>query len=137
MIKDKFNSAAGSFPVASDGLPSHSQIQVFNDPDTVGEGRTALNFDVSKYLPYLEDSELTEAQGKELLESLWVIVVGFVDLGFGTSPIQQAMDKSKVIEGTATAAMVVSVPGQSETAKQTDEARSSRAPREWRTHEPY
>lgn len=54
----------------------------------------SLKFDPKPYLHHLADSELTEAQKEELLETLWQIMVHFVDLGLGFSPAQQAMDKS-------------------------------------------
>ena len=37
----------------------------------------------------LEESDLTPAQQKELIETLWSIVVAFVDLGFDLHPVQQ------------------------------------------------
>lgn len=53
-----------------------------------------LTFDPTPYLHHLAESDLTEAQKHELLETLWSIIVSFVDMGFRISPIQQAMDKS-------------------------------------------
>ena len=49
----------------------------------------ALSFDYEKYAPYLEDADLTEEQKREFLETLWSIMVSFVDLGFGIHPVQQ------------------------------------------------
>lgn len=51
--------------------------------------RPALTLDVALYESYLQDSDLTENQRQEFLETLWSIVVGFVDLGFGIHPLQQ------------------------------------------------
>ena len=59
---------------------------------------TALSFDYEEYAPYLEDSDLTEEQKREFLETLWNIMVSFVDLGFGIHPIQQASGQDWSIE---------------------------------------
>lgn len=45
--------------------------------------------DVEKYLPYLADCELTEAQQVEILQALWSIMKSFVDLSFGLDSVQQ------------------------------------------------
>lgn len=52
----------------------------------------ALSFDFTEYRKFIEDSDLSEAQQEELLGALWVIIVGFVDLGFHIHPVQQALD---------------------------------------------
>lgn len=39
-------------------------------------------FDWQDWLPYLADSAATEDQKKELIETLWQIVLAFVDLGW-------------------------------------------------------
>jgi len=49
-----------------------------------------LTLDVALYEQYLVESDLTEDQKREFLEALWSIIVGFVDLGFGIHPVQQA-----------------------------------------------
>ena len=50
-----------------------------------------LSLDTSKYLPYLAEFELTEAQQIEMLEALWSIMKTFVDIGFGVDPVQQIL----------------------------------------------
>lgn len=50
----------------------------------------ALTIDYELYEQYLDDSDLSEAQKREFLETLWNIIVSFVDLGFGVHPLQQA-----------------------------------------------
>lgn len=42
----------------------------------------ALRFDWTDWLPYLEDQDIPEDRKRELIESLWSIVVSFVDLGW-------------------------------------------------------
>lgn len=51
----------------------------------------SLALDTSKYLPYLADCELTEAQQVELLQALWSIMKNFVDLSFGLDSVQQLL----------------------------------------------
>jgi len=48
----------------------------------------ALRFDWADWLPYLEDQDVPEEQKRVLIETLWGIVVAFVDLGWqlNTSP---------------------------------------------------
>lgn len=55
----------------------------------------ALHFDVELYRHYFEDSGLTELQQREMLEALWILVVGFVDMGFGIHPVQHVLDGRK------------------------------------------
>ena len=52
----------------------------------------ALHFDVEQYRKYFEDSGLSDAQQREMLEALWILVVGFVDMGFGLHPVQHVLD---------------------------------------------
>lgn len=52
----------------------------------------ALRFDLDEYRKYIEDENLTDAQAEELLNAIWLIMVGFVDLGFGLHPVQQVLD---------------------------------------------
>lgn len=49
----------------------------------------AIRLDMEAFLPYLEGSDLSEAQKREFVETLWSIVVSFVDLGFALNPTQQ------------------------------------------------
>ncbi|MCB9992254.1 MAG: hypothetical protein H6873_01205 [Hyphomicrobiaceae bacterium] len=54
----------------------------------------ALRFDPQEYMQFVEDEDVTEAQAEELLGTIWLIVVAFVDLGFNIHPVQQVLDKS-------------------------------------------
>jgi len=49
----------------------------------------ALTIDWELYGKYLDESDLSEEQKREFIETLWPIVVSFVDLGFGIPPLQQ------------------------------------------------
>jgi len=46
----------------------------------------SLRFDWNDWLPYLEDEDIPEEQKRALIESLWSIVVAFVDLGWQLNP---------------------------------------------------
>ncbi len=50
--------------------------------------RPPAAFDAAKYEAMLDESDLSEAQKREFLETLWQIMVQFVDLGFGVHPLQ-------------------------------------------------
>ena len=59
-------------------------------PTTASTARPALKLDVARYEDMLKDCDLTEEQRQEFLETIWSIIVGFVDMGFGIHPVQQA-----------------------------------------------
>ncbi|GIT93146.1 hypothetical protein JANAI62_35700 [Jannaschia pagri] len=42
----------------------------------------SLSIDWDAYLPYLEDDDISDADKRALIETLWSIVTFFVDLGF-------------------------------------------------------
>lgn len=44
-------------------------------------------FDLEKYMALIDEPGLSEAQKIEMIEALWPIIIGFVDLGFGTASI--------------------------------------------------
>jgi len=48
-----------------------------------------LTIDWEAYSVMLEESDATDAQKRELIATLWSLVVAFVDLGFGVHPVQQ------------------------------------------------
>jgi hypothetical protein len=48
----------------------------------------ALSLDWELFGTYLEASDLTDAQKREFIETLWSLVVNFVDLGLGLHPLQ-------------------------------------------------
>ena len=54
--------------------------------------RPVITLDVSLYEAYLAESGMSDNQKHEFLEALWSIIVGFVDLGFGIHPVQQALE---------------------------------------------
>ena len=50
----------------------------------------SLTIDWDLYGRYLENSDLSDEKKREFIETLWSIVVGFVDLGFGIHPLQRS-----------------------------------------------
>ncbi len=54
-----------------------------NTPPTL-----SINWEL--YGKYLEESDLSDAEKREFLKTIWAIVVSAVDLGFGVHPVQQA-----------------------------------------------
>jgi len=49
-----------------------------------------LTIDWELYGKYLDESDLSDAEKRAFLETIWSIVVSAVDLGFGVHPVQQA-----------------------------------------------
>ncbi len=44
-----------------------------------------------RYLPLVSEMELTDEQAQELLQVIWNIMCGFVELGFGSNSIQRIL----------------------------------------------
>lgn len=53
-----------------------------------------LAFEPQTYRHFLDNTDWTDAQKDEFISALWKIIVGFVDLGFGMHPVQQALGMS-------------------------------------------
>ncbi|MCV6577165.1 MAG: hypothetical protein OIF58_15685 [Cohaesibacter sp.] len=53
----------------------------------------SLNIDLGAYGEFLEDSDLSDEQKLEFIQTLWSLVVNFVDLGLGCHPLQQACEQ--------------------------------------------
>ncbi len=51
--------------------------------------RPSLSIDWEVYAAMLEESDMPLDQQRELIETLWSIVVMFVDLGFDVNPVTQ------------------------------------------------
>lgn len=69
------------------------------DPPT--RKRPSIRLNLDDWLPYLEDSEATEAEKVELIETLWNIAMAFVDLGWdldsGEETSGQSLDLTAVL----------------------------------------
>lgn len=115
---------------------AQSEIVTKLDLDRADGGRSGLVFDVTKYMGFVEGMDLTEGQARQMLEAIWSIVVGFVDLGFGVHPVQQAMDKSQKLERRSTEAMVSLLTENTDINIEETVAQNARAPRGRGIHEP-
>lgn len=62
-------------------------------------GGRASKEDLREYLPYLGDTNLSEDQKIELLQTLWSIISAFVDQGFGVDSVHLARPQHQ--DGTA------------------------------------
>jgi len=62
-----------------------------------------LSVDWELYADALENSDLTDDEKREFIETLWGIIVAFVDLGFGIHPLQQALEEGSVEDEQITA----------------------------------
>ena len=49
-----------------------------------------LTIDWELYGKYLDESDLSDAEKRKFLETIWAMVVSAIDLGFGVHPVQQA-----------------------------------------------
>ena len=65
------------------GRPAAEVLDAVREPDAPAP---ALRFDWMDWLPYLEDQDVSKEQKRELIETLWSIVVAFVDLGWRLNP---------------------------------------------------
>lgn len=65
-----------------------------HDPPHTDKSHPVIAFDVERYQHFLDDQGLSADQKRAMLEALWSIIVGFVDLGFGIHPVQQACGQS-------------------------------------------
>ena len=67
-----------------EGLPQEAQ-----QTDRASVGVPPLRAEA--YWQYLDAMDLTDVQKSCILHTLWTIMVGFVDLGFGVDPVQQIL----------------------------------------------
>ena len=62
----------------------------------------SIGIDWDFYMQLLSESDAPDEQKRELIETLWNIVVAFVDLGFGVHPVQQAREQEAISKQIAT-----------------------------------
>ena len=72
-----------------DELPTNSTKNNAKNSDQKASQKIGLIFNWEDWLPYMEDTNIPETQKREMIETLWQIVVAFVDLGFELNPTQQ------------------------------------------------
>ncbi len=80
-----------------DGTDSRELLQSFTQAASEAAQNRVIHVDVEKYQHLLDDSGMSEAQKREVLEALWSMIVAFVDLGFGVHPVQESC--GKVLKG--------------------------------------
>jgi hypothetical protein len=52
------------------------------------------HFDIDKYIGLMHDVDLSEAQKKEVLTALWLVMTSFVDLSFASPAAVTPHDRS-------------------------------------------
>ena len=67
----------------------HSLIQSIEDSIDDPDRPPALTIDWQLYEHYLEESDLSDDDKRLFIETLWSIMVSFVDLGFRISPVEE------------------------------------------------
>ncbi len=63
-----------------------------NDKHEAEETPLTLEIDVEHYQSYLDDMDIPDEKKRELVEVIYSIVVQFVELGFGITTTDQALD---------------------------------------------
>lgn len=78
MIRDEFNLASAVWSAATkNGLPTASEIVI--EQSAIG---ASPGLDHAKYMHELEGLDLTDAQKRELLDTVWSIMTVFVEWGY-------------------------------------------------------
>ena len=57
-----------------------------------GQSYKTLTLDVDYYQSFLDDANIPDDKKQELIETLWNIVIQFVDMGYGIESTQQVID---------------------------------------------
>lgn len=58
--------------------------------------RRTVTVDVEKYQAYLDEMDISEAKKTEIIESLFFIMLAFVDLGIRIHPLQEVCGKEGI-----------------------------------------
>lgn len=77
-----------------------------DEPHKPAHAAPALRFDWEDWREYLDDCDIPDDQKRELIETLWAIVTGFVDLGFGLNPTQQICGETIDLKAVLDAAVL-------------------------------
>ena len=70
--------------------------------------RPSIRLDWRDWLPYLEDSEASEAEKRLIIETVWDIAMGFVDLGFDLDVAEESSGQSFDLTAALHAAVLYS-----------------------------
>ena len=79
-----------------------------------------LTVDWEAYVPLLEGSDLSDKDKREFVETLWSIVVGFVDLGFSVESPTRSCGQDVDADASSASHMVHSLVDQWDKAADTD-----------------
>lgn len=91
-----------------------------------GQNYKTLTLDVDYYQSFLDDADIPDDKKQELIETLWNIVVQFVDMGYGIHPLQQASDNAEnALRPSITKMIAEAVNEESENHKETNTERGS------------
>lgn len=71
-------------------LNARQRADFLNALGTVAEPKEGSHH-LDQYRHFLDDMDMTEERKTEYLEYLWNVVCNFVDLGYGTHPVQLAL----------------------------------------------
>ena len=63
-----------------------------HDPQQFENDSNALSLDIEYYQALLDDVDIPDTEKLELIETLWQIVVSFVELGFQIHPFNAVQD---------------------------------------------
>ena len=78
-------------------MPHDGTDKTANLPRDIAEGsaaRRSPRLDEERYLEMIEDMDASEAQKRELLQTLWTIMVSIADLGLGLDPVHMLLNES-------------------------------------------
>ena len=68
----------------------HRKSQLSEQCTEKNSTSTIVTVDYERYAHFLSDSDLSHEEKQAFLDAIWNIILGFIDLGFGVHPIQQA-----------------------------------------------
>lgn len=78
----------------------NEELSGMNSPTEESAGYPGmLELDVEKYLPYVENFDITEEQKVEYLRTLWSIMSAFVDLGWDVDSVPEFLPALHEISG--------------------------------------
>ena len=61
-------------------------------PLNTSADRPIITLDYDLYAHYLEDSDLSEAEKREFIETMWGFIVDLMSIGYEIHPVQQAQE---------------------------------------------
>lgn len=76
-----------------------AEIKEDNSVNNIKAPRLSVDWQI--YADALDQSDLTDDEKREFIETLWYIVVSFVDLGFGIDSVSHAIDSHSRLEPCA------------------------------------